>query len=117
MQRRRLTATRPQIRLEENSISSLPTEVGRLTNLKRLRLYTNGLTTLPAEIASLGSLTLLGVGQNSLTSFPTEFRDFSPSDGCFLANNPSFSCANVGFDTSCCTNANCGGNTATCYTG
>ena len=113
----RLTATRPQIRLEENSISSLPTEVGRLTNLKQRRLYTNGLTTLPAEIASLGRLTLLGLGQNSLTSFPTEFQDFSPSDGCFLANNPDFSCANVGLSTTCCTNANCGGNTDDCYTG
>ena len=46
------------------------------------------------------------------SSVPTEFRTFSPSNTCLL-NSDGFSCANVGFGTSCCNAANCG-DTSTC---
>ena len=47
-------------------------------------------------------------------------RTVYTSEFCSLMNNedgldPSFSCANVGLGTTCCTSANCGGDTSPCY--
>ena len=111
--------------LEKNDLTSLPTEIGALTGLTLLDLREHAITSLPTEIGALTNLEILDLGDNQLTGVPAEFRTVDPSDPdaddydffsyCYLFNNPSFSCANVGFDTSCCTQRNCG-DTATCYT-
>ena len=49
------------------------------------------------------------------SSVPTEFQTFSPSNTCLL-DSDGFSCANVGFGTTCCNAQNCG-DTSTCSTG
>ena len=94
-------------------ITSLPSEIGALTSLKWLASEYNGLTSLPTTIGQLTSLTELNLYGNNLLEVPPEFRTISPMMGdgpgiCDFANNPSdgsgtFSCANVGAGTSCCT--------------
>ena len=66
-------------------------------------LYGNAITSLPTELAALTGLTYLDLRGNQLTRVPAEFRTVNLSDGCYLFNNPGFSCANVGASTSCCT--------------
>ena len=62
--------------------------------------------------------TQCSVGRRRPKSAPAEFRTVNLSGTCILSNNdPGFSCANVGADTSCCTADNCPGGTSTCYSG
>ena len=58
--------------LEVNNLSTLPAEIGNLTKLTELLLYTNSLTALPSAIGSLTKLEVLWVSGNSLTALPTE---------------------------------------------
>ena len=126
--------------LDSNAITSLPTEIGALTNLAILDLSFNGLSSVPTEVGALAGLTFLGLSSNALTSVPSEigaltlrflflndnaltgvpsdFRTIAPSNFCRFDENPSFSCANVGAGTKCCTKDNCpNGGTSTCYAG
>ena len=93
-----------------NQISELPTELGALTGLAGLVLPNNAITSLPTEIGALTGLVALDLSFNWLTDVPTEFRTVNPSTFCYLFNqfpDPEFSqasiCANIGADTSCCT--------------
>uniref|UniRef100_UPI0039C6FCBA COR domain-containing protein n=1 Tax=Calothrix sp. CCY 0018 TaxID=3103864 RepID=UPI0039C6FCBA len=52
--------------------SSLPAEIGQLTNLQSLELYENQLSSLPAEIGQLTNLQSLHLGSNKLSSLPAE---------------------------------------------
>ena len=64
----------------------------------------NNITAVPSELAALTNMLYFDLDDNQLTGFPTEFRTWGgPSDRCLLFDNPGFSCANVGADTSCCT--------------
>ena len=58
--------------LRNNHLTSLPAEIGRLTNLMTLSLGENRLTSLPAEIGRLTNLKLLDLSNNQLTSLPAE---------------------------------------------
>jgi hypothetical protein len=58
--------------LSSNQLTTLPTEIGNLTDLTSLVLSYNQLTTLPAEIGSLQNLTSLDLSFNQLTALPTE---------------------------------------------
>jgi len=58
--------------LNENQLTSLPPEIGGLANLTELYLYKNQLTSLPLEIGGLADLTTLVVGFNQLMSLPKE---------------------------------------------
>ena len=101
--------------LADNFISSIPTEIGLLTLVETMNLTGNALTAVPSEIAALPSLEVLGLNDNAITELPDEFVIVNPSDVCALSNNaPGFSCANVGFGTTCCTVENCG-DLSTCY--
>ena len=133
--------------LDSNDVTSVPTELGALTGLKTLSLGSNDLTSVPTELGSLTALFTLSLmnnklssvpsemvgaieglrflflGGNQLTGFPKEFRTVSPSfvDCSLTDNDPSFSCADVGFSpmtafgSSCCTSFNCPGGISTCY--
>ena len=128
--------------LNDNAITSLPTEIGALTNLAILDLSYNDLTSVPTEVGALTGLTFLGLSSNALTSVPSEigaltlrflflnnnaltgvpsdFRTIAPSNFCRFDENPSFSCANVGAGTKCCTKDNDCGPTLSggpCYAG
>ena len=92
-----------ELYLSNNAITSLPTELGALSGLEDLGLIANDLTSVPTEIAALTGLAGLYLYDNQLTGVPAEFRAVDPSVYCWLSNNPSFSCANVGAGTSCCT--------------
>ena len=104
------------IDLSENALTSVPTEIGALQSLSYLYLVSNAITSVPSEIAALPSLSDLRLSTNALTGVPPEFQTWGPSVRCELASNLGFSCANVGADTTCCTDANCpDGDTSTCY--
>ena len=55
-----------------NQLTSLPTEIGMLPNLKYLYCNNNQLTSLPTEIGMLSNLHDLYCYNNQLTSLPTE---------------------------------------------
>ena len=88
--------------------------------MKTLLLNENAITSLPSELGALTGLTYLDLDRNKLTGVPEEFRTVNPSSHCALSVNPGFSCANVGAGTTCCTtNNNCGEGLpgGPCYTG
>jgi len=61
--------------IHRNNLTSLPSEIGALTNLQNLYIrYNNNLTSLPSEIGALTNLhTLIIESNNNLTSLPSEF--------------------------------------------
>lgn len=60
------------LRLNDNSLTRIPAEIGRLTSLKKLDLSSNKLRSLPAEIGDLINLTELYLNNNNLHSLPHE---------------------------------------------
>ena len=96
------------LQLSNNDLTSVPTEVGDLTRLRALDLSSNAIKSLPSEIAAL-TLRTLDLSANELTGVPVEFQTVEPSEVCDLSNNPGFSCANVNFNSACCSPSNnCG---------
>jgi Leucine-rich repeat (LRR) protein len=57
--------------LHNNQINNLPAEIGQLTNLQSLNLKNNKLDNLPVELGSL-SETMIYLEENSLKSFSKE---------------------------------------------
>jgi hypothetical protein len=60
------------LRLDGNQLTSIPPEIGQLTNLTDLSLDCNQLTSIPPEIGQLTNLTALLIHTNQLTSIPPE---------------------------------------------
>jgi len=58
--------------LRSKRLTSLPSEIGQLTQLTDLNLTYNQLSTLPPEIGQLTHLTLLDLRYNELTALPKE---------------------------------------------
>jgi len=58
-------------------LTSLPPEIGKLSNLTELNLYKNNLTSLPPEIEKLTNLTYLNLTDNRFTSLPPEIGKLS----------------------------------------
>jgi internalin A len=73
--------------LSRNELTSLPAEIGRLSKLRSLLLTGNRLTSIPPEIASLSSLTNLVLSGNFLTSLPNEFSQLSSLVSLDLSDN------------------------------
>lgn len=61
----------------KKDLTSLPSEIGILTNLKRLSLYNSKLTSLPSEIGNLSNLQRLYVFNNKLSELPIEIGRFN----------------------------------------
>jgi len=55
------------LELYKNQLTTLPKEIGNLTNLPSLNLSYNKLTTLPKEIGQLTNLTRLYLGDNKFS--------------------------------------------------
>ena len=73
--------------LANNQLSSLPPEIGQLTQLTKLYLPGNQLTSLPPEIGQLTQLRWLDLTNNQLTSLPTEIDQLNQLRWFDLTNN------------------------------
>ena len=73
--------------LDSQGLTSLPPEIGRLTNLTGLDLRSNQLTSVPAELGQLINLTGLSLGANLLTSVPAELGQLVNLTGLSLGGN------------------------------
>jgi Leucine-rich repeat (LRR) protein len=56
--------------LQFNSLSAIPSDIGKLTDLLELALYRNELEALPAEVGQLVSLEKLWLNDNKLAALP-----------------------------------------------
>ena len=61
-----------RLSIDLNELTTLPPEIGKLTNLKELRLSDNQLIRLPPEIGILTKLESLSVNNNRLNELPPE---------------------------------------------
>jgi Leucine-rich repeat (LRR) protein len=57
-------------------LTSLPSEIGQLSNLKNLYLHNNQLNSLPLEILNLSSLWLLSINNNLLCAAPSSIEEW-----------------------------------------
>jgi GTPase SAR1 family protein len=73
--------------LPYNQLSSLPAEIGQLSNLTELDLRNNKLSSLPAEIGQLSNLTRLDLRNNQLSSLPAEIGQLSSLTTLILSGN------------------------------
>ena len=66
-----------ELALHGKEITSLPAEIGSLTNLKTLYLYDNQLTSIPAELGNLTNLMYLDLAHNQLKIIPAELGNLT----------------------------------------
>jgi len=73
--------------LYNNSLSSLPKEIGNLLNLVELDLNSNKLSSLPKELGTLINLQKLSLNENRISSFPSEMGNLINLEQLELSNN------------------------------
>ena len=73
--------------LSANELTSLPAEIGNLSQLTTLYLQYNELTSLPSEIGNLFQLTNLYLFDNELTSLPSEIGNLFQLTDLYLSRN------------------------------
>lgn len=73
--------------LPDNQLTTLPSEIGNLTQLSSLYLPGNKITSLPPEIRNLSRLSELFLDGNQLTTLPPEFGNLEQLDRLYLSNN------------------------------
>ncbi|MDZ8104769.1 MAG: COR domain-containing protein [Nostoc sp. DedQUE12a] len=76
-----------ELNLSGKGLTTLPAEIGRLTDLRSLNLNSNQLNSLPREIGKLTNLQSLGLGSNQLSSLPSEFGQLSNLQSLDLGSN------------------------------
>jgi hypothetical protein len=91
-----LTSLPPQIgsltqlqhlHLGSNQLTTLPLWIENFTQLQVLDLADNNLTLLPPQIGNLHHLTFLDLSNNRLTSLPTELGNLTQLDSLFVKKN------------------------------
>eukprot|EP00607_Mallomonas_marina_P001888 CAMPEP_0182426176 /NCGR_PEP_ID=MMETSP1167-20130531/12586_1 /TAXON_ID=2988 /ORGANISM="Mallomonas Sp, Strain CCMP3275" /LENGTH=424 /DNA_ID=CAMNT_0024607425 /DNA_START=110 /DNA_END=1384 /DNA_ORIENTATION=- len=81
-----------QLHLGANKISEIPSEVlFTLVNLRELQLYKNRITTIPPEIGNLSEITRLSLSSNNIRSLPEEIGACTQLTELYLNNNAKFS--------------------------
>lgn len=75
------------LRLDNNNLTSLPTNIGNLTSLQSLFLNNNKLASIPDSIGNLSSLSVLHLGSNKLTTLPDSIRNLSNLSDLYLYIN------------------------------
>ncbi len=73
--------------LSELGLSSIPEQIGELTDLTILDLRSNQLTTLPKRIGNLTALTYLSLGGNQLTTLPESIGGLTALTDLLLGRN------------------------------
>ncbi|MEH1800375.1 MAG: COR domain-containing protein [Nostoc sp.] len=73
--------------LSGKSLTTLPPEIGQLTNLRSLNLNNNQLSSLPAQFGQLTNLRLLDLNNNRLSSLPPEFGQLTNLQSLYLSSN------------------------------
>jgi len=73
--------------LGESELREVPSEIGQLTNLEKLFLHDNFITSLPKEIGDLSSLLFLGLDNNELTSIPEEINTLTNLEKLIVSSN------------------------------
>ena len=73
--------------MNDNQLTSLPLEFGKLINLKKLLLQKNKLKSLPSNIGQCRKLVTLDVSANELDLFPSEVQSLSVREF-YFENNP-----------------------------
>ncbi|MGD0664804.1 MAG: leucine-rich repeat domain-containing protein [Rhabdochlamydiaceae bacterium] len=73
--------------LGSNQLTSLPTWIENFTQLRQLDLADNKLTSLPIGLGTLTQITYLDLSNNQLTSLPTELGNLTQLDSLFVKKN------------------------------
>ena len=73
--------------LSQRDITSLPSEIGNLTNLTSLHLSSSEITTLPESIGNLTNLTSLHLSDNKLTTLPESISNLTNLTSLDLSKN------------------------------
>ncbi|KNC87050.1 hypothetical protein SARC_00796 [Sphaeroforma arctica JP610] len=81
------TLTRLSMTLSPGALTSLPSDISKLSNLKELILTHNALAALPDEIGTLVHLRVLEVEHNELTSLPDSLKNCTKLEVVMLSNN------------------------------
>jgi len=76
-----------ELNLSDEGITSLPIEIGQLTNLTELYLDNNQLTSIPPELGKLTELKTLRLQSNQLKSIPPELTQLTKLTELYLHNN------------------------------
>ncbi|WP_413175371.1 COR domain-containing protein [Anabaena azotica] len=75
------------LNLSSNQLSNLPPKIVQLTNLQTLNLSNNQLSSLPSEIGQLTNLQTLNLSYNQLSSLPPEIGLLTNLKSLYLWNN------------------------------
>ncbi len=73
--------------LSNNQLTSIPPELGQLTDLEESDLSNNQLTSIPPELGQLTSLQILNLSNNQLTATPPELGQLTNLLQFYLDNN------------------------------
>lgn len=76
-----------ELYLDKNNISILPAEIGQLSSLKLLEIHTNKIELLPIEISYLVNLETLILAYNKIVTLPSEICKLTNLKSLFLAEN------------------------------
>ncbi|MDM8522972.1 AAA family ATPase [Desulfococcaceae bacterium HSG8] len=75
------------LNLDNNQLTSLPSEIGNFINLQQLFVQNNKLTSLPSEIGNLKNLQILNLSGNQLASLPSAIGNLINLRQLMLLNN------------------------------